>query len=167
MDEMTDYGPAMRALPERKRRFVLAMASDPFGYQADWARAAGYSDESGRATVTASELLRDPQVQAASYEVSRAHMMTLGPVLAAAGLLRIARDRSDPKHFRALETLANRVGLHETSEHRVSVEHTDRTGVAMVERIKRLAADLGVDPGSLLGVQASAPLKVIEGKVEE
>jgi len=162
MDEAEgDYGPAMRALPVQQRRFVLAMTANPFGQQKEWAIAAGY--EPARARITASELVHDPRIEAAVFEVSRAYLCTVGPILATAGLLRIARDRKHPKHMRALETLANRVGLHERTEHVMQVTHTDATGAALLERVRRLATDLGLEPAALLGVN-EAP-RLIEGGV--
>lgn len=147
-----DWGPAMRALTDKQRGYVLAMAADPFGNPTRWAKAAGYSDKSQAAKVTAHYLAHNPKVEAAVQEFARSSLHTLGPMLATAGMLRIARNPNHPKHMRALETIANRVGLHETTEQRMSVHHTDRTGVAMLERIKELAVVLGVDPARLLGV---------------
>lgn len=162
------FGPAMRALGPMQRRFVLAILADPFGNGARWARAAGYSDASEAAKVTAHRLLHDPKVEAAIAEMTREQLNVLGPVLATAGLIRIARNAKHPKHFQALEALANRTGFHETSEHRVSVHHTDRTGVAMAERIRALAVQLGMDPAALLGANAPAePMKLIEGEATE
>src|SRR5438045_651247 len=134
-----EYGPAMRALTDRQRKFVLAMAADPFGSAAAWARAAEFSDKSQAAKVTGHRLKHDEKVQKAITELARTHLQTFGPMLATAGLLRIASDPKHKNHLRALEMLANRVGLHETTEHHVTVERTDRTGAAMVERIKELA----------------------------
>jgi hypothetical protein len=155
------YGPAMRALTPLQRRFVLAMASDPFGNSARWARAAGYSNVKEGAKVRGHFLIHDARIEAAAFEVARARLDCEGPLLATAGLLRIARDRNHPKHARAVEMLANRVGLHEVQE--VHVRRTDATGEGIVARIKALAADLGVDPAQLLGVNAAAPApKLIE-----
>lgn len=149
---MDDYGPAMRALNEMQRKFVLAMAADPFGSQKDWAIAAGYSDVSDGAKVRGHHLVHNPKIQAAVYEVSRALMQTNGPMIAAVGMLKIAQNPNHPRHTWALEALANRVGLHEQTEHTVRVEHTDRTGKAMAERISALAQQLGMDASKLLGV---------------
>ena len=139
----------MAALTEQQRRFVLAMASDPFGSQADWARAAGYSDVKDGAKVRASNLIHSPAIEAAVFEVARSSMLTVGPILASQGLLRIAADPKHKRHAWALEKIANRVGLHEVQE--VHVHRTDQTGAAMIERIKALAAKMGANPAVLLG----------------
>jgi phage terminase small subunit len=164
-----EYGPAMAALNERQRRFVLAMASDPFGSAARWARTAGYSDTANAAKVSGHHLIHDARIEAAVFEVARACMSVQGPLLAMAGLLRMARDKNHPKHARAIEMLANRVGLHEVQE--VRVHRTDMTGEGLAARIKALAKDLGMDPAQLLGVNAAGPAgtgpKLIEGEVVE
>jgi hypothetical protein len=156
-----EFGPCMMVLSEKRRRFVLAMLSDPFASQAEWARLAGYSDKADGAKVRASEALQDPKVQAAALEISRATLGTLGPVLAAAGLLRIAADPKHPQYVKALELIANRVGLQEKQQ--IEVTHRDLTGDAVMERISSLAARYGLDAGKLLGVLEP---KVIEHKAD-
>ena len=86
----------------------------------------------------------------------------MGPVLAAAGLLRIARDRDHPQHIRALELIANRVGMAEKQH--IEVTHRDLTGDALMKRIKGFAERYGLDAGKLLGTDAAEP-KVIEHTV--
>jgi hypothetical protein len=163
MDDLTELGPAMRALNERQRKFVMAMAADPFGNAAKWARAAGYSDKSEAAKVTGHHLIHHPMIEAASFEVAAGLMGTVGPLLAARGMLRVAANPKHKKHLQAIEMLANRVGLHEVKE--VRVKRTDETGEALLDRVKRLARELGVDPESLIGANA-APQKMIEQVVD-
>lgn len=55
---------------QASRTFVLAMAADPFGSATAWARAAGDSDKSEAAKLRGSELLRDPKVEAAIFELA-------------------------------------------------------------------------------------------------
>lgn len=151
---MTDdrhYGPAMAALTDLQRKYVLAMATNPFATPTEWARVAGYSQHSAGSRKAGHDCSHNPKIEAAVFEVAQSILQTEGPMLAAAGLLVIARDKSHPKHLRALETLANRVGLHETTEHTVKVEHRDLTGDAMLSRIKALAAKHGMDPERLIG----------------
>lgn len=163
MTDELEYGPAMAALTEKQRRFVLAMASDPFGSAAAWARAAGYSDKSEGAKVYGHYLLYSPKIEEAVLEVGRSMMTTVGPVLAAHAMLRAAANPRHPKHLRAAEMLANRVGLHEVQE--VRVRRTDETIAAKLERLRELAALLGVDAAALIG--ANAPhVKQIEAQAE-
>ena len=166
MDDISEFGPAMARLTAKQRRFVQAMMADPFGTGAGWARRAGYSDKSEAAKVKAHYLLHSSSIEAAVLEVGRDMLTARGPIVAVAAMLKAAADPEHPKQLQAAEMILNRVGLHETQEIRVT--RTDQTGAAMVERIRALAAALGVDPAQLLGanVQGVQALpKVIEGKV--
>lgn len=166
--ELTGYGPAMQALTEKQRRYVQAMLANPFGNPRRWALAAGYSDASEAAKVSGHRLSHDPKIEAAADELARQYLGTMGPVLGIAVAMRIARNPKHPKQLRAAEMLLNRVGLHETTEHRVTVKHTDQTGEGVMARIKQAAALLGVDPSVLLGENvAGAPMKVIEHQERE
>lgn len=161
-----ELGPAMAALTEKQRKFVLAMVAEPFASRAKWARMAGYSDASEAAKVTAHYLMHNPKIEAATLEVSQGLLSTVGPVVAAAGLLRIAQNPRHKHHGRALEALANRVGLPEVKELRV--KKVGESAEEKFERIKRLAALLGIDPAGLIGANVVAfPVKQIEGKISE
>lgn len=140
----------MAALSEKQRKFVLAMLADPYGNPTKWARAAGYADCGANARVKGHLNIHSPAVEAAVLEVSRSMMATVGPVLAAAGLIRMAGNPKHRNHARAVEMLANRVGLHEVQE--VHVRKTDQTGDALMARIKALADKHGMDADRLLGV---------------
>lgn len=161
-DEVQQYGPAMRALNEKQQRFVLAMLTEPFKPAAHWARVAGYSDKAEGAKVRGHHLVHNPAIEAAVAEMSRATLNLVGPVLATQGLIRIARNPKHPKHHWALEKLANRTGFHETTEHRVTVDHGG--GGDVLQRIRDAAAFLGVPVDQLLGANtpAAPPMKVIE-----
>lgn len=149
MDE--EFGPAMRALTEKQRQFVLAMAASPFGTAADWAREAGYSDSGEACKVRGSELTHNPKVQAAVAEHGRSYLNAVGPIVAVTGMLKIAQDPKHKQHLQAIEMIANRVGLHEKVESHVTVEHKDMTGEALAARIKQLGAKYGLDTSKLLG----------------
>jgi hypothetical protein len=157
----------MEALTAKQRLFVLAMASDPLATPAEWARAAGY-DPHGSDRVAGHHLSRSPKIEAAARELARAHLDTFGPLLGIGVMMNIARQPGHRDQLKAAAMLANRTGFHETTVHNVNVNHTDRTGAAMVARIKDLAGALGVDPAALLGANAvPEPMKVIEGEVVE
>jgi len=159
-DDDATFGPAMRALNSYQRKFVLAMAADPFGNARKWAIAAGYSDVKGGAKVQGYMCIHNPKVEAAVAEFARTQLNVLGPILATSGMMRIARNPKHRGHLKACELLANRVGFGE--EQTINVVRTDQTGAAMVERIKQLAAALGIDPAALLGANAAPGMKVIE-----
>ena len=156
----------MEALTEHQRRFVLAMHSEPLGNGAMWARMAGYSDTAEGCKVVGFRLKNRPEIKAAIQEVAKAQIDSVGPMLGVAVMIKIARDSSHPKQLAAAVALANRSGFHETTEHVMHVQHTDRTGAAMIERITELAGELGLDAAKLLG--ANAPkMKTIEHKEQE
>lgn len=160
MDDIipTQYGPAMAALTEMQRKFVIAMVNDPFASATKWALAAGYSDHKDGAKVRAHEVIHNPKVEAAALEVGRLMLTTAGPVVAAAALLRAARNPKHPHHIKAAELIMNRVGLHEVKELRV--EHREEPVEVKAEKIKALCRMLRVDPATLLG--AEPEMKVIE-----
>ncbi len=163
-DDLMPWGPAMSALTDLQRRYVLAMQFEPLGHPVMWARMAGYADN-GKSVirVTAHQLSHNPDIRAAVEECARATVTHVGPLLGIAVMLKIARDSTHPKQLAAAIALANRSGFHETTEHVMHVQHTDRTGAAMIERITELAGELGLDAAKLLG--ANAPkMKVIEHK---
>lgn len=164
MNDPTRYGPKMAALTEKQRGYVLAMLASPFGNPTQWARTAGYSDVKDGAKVRAHHLAHDPRIAEAADEVARQHLGTMGPILGLAVAMRIAKNPKHPKQLRAAEMLLNRVGLHERTEHLVTVEH-GMNAEGVVARIKAAAAALGVDPATLLGGNTPEPLKVIEGEV--
>lgn len=167
-DDIYEYGPAMRKLTRQQQLYVFAMLTEPFGNPTQWARIAGYSDAAeGAIRVRGHELSHNPKITAAVNEVAQRHLTTLGPVLGLSVMMKIARDPAHPKQLRAAEMLANRSGFHEKTEHTVSVHHTDRTGSAMVERIKELAQMLGIDAAKLIGVNDAAEPKLIEGTVTD
>ena len=158
-------GPAMEVLTVKQRGFVLAMLADPLATPSEWARAAGY-DPNGIDRVAGHKLSRDPRIEAAATELARANLNTFGPVLGIGVMMMIARNSEHRDQLKAAAMLANRSGFHEVTEQVVSVTHSDRTGKAWEERIRRAAAQLGVDPGSLLGANAPAePMRTIEAKV--
>jgi hypothetical protein len=101
-DELV-LGEAMRKLSPKKQAFVLAMAANPFGSAADWAKAAGYSDVAEGAKVRASENLHSEAVQAAVFEVAKQLLWGVGPLPAARGLLDLASNPKGKGYQRAVE----------------------------------------------------------------
>jgi hypothetical protein len=157
MGDKLALGPAMQRLSPKQRAFVLSMAADPFGSAGDWARASGYSDVKDGARVRGCENLHSEAVQAAVFEVAKQLLWGVGPLLSARGLLDLASNPKGKGYQRAVEMLANRVGLHEVEE--VVVHKTDETGEALVTRLKALSLKMGLDYDRLL--QGTNP-KLIE-----
>lgn len=166
-DDLSDFGPAMRALNERQRLFVLALRGQKRKNNTAAARAAGYGKESyGALRVRAHGLAHNEAVVAALQEEAQRHLDG-SAFMAADVLVQIAND---PKQS-AKERRAAAVALLDRSGHgaaqNINVNKTlvDRTGTAMLGRIEALAKLLGVDPAALLGVNAPQSMKLIEGKV--
>lgn len=162
--DLATLGPAMRAITDLQRRFVLAMFSAPTANASSWARSAGFSAASpGALRVTAHRLMHDPKIAAAVQEFAAQNLSVVGPALSLGVMMKIARSKGHKDQFKAAAALANRAGFHEKTEHHVVVDHLG--GESAVDRIRRAAALLGVDPVELLGANAAEPMKLIEGKV--
>jgi phage terminase small subunit len=161
VSELT-HGPAMQALTERQRNFVLAMAADPFGSQTDWAKSAGYQNSEGGFRVQACVVMAHPKVKAAVLEVAKQLLHTVGPIVATNALLRAAADPTDRNHIKAAELIANRAGLHEVQE--IHVHKTDDTFEAKLGRMKQLAEFLGIDPQQIAGANKTKVIDVTPAK---
>lgn len=117
-----------------------------------------------------SVLIHEPRVQAALLEVGGKELVSLAlPAIRA--MRKMVADPNAKGHRNAAESVLDRVGL--GAEQKINVNHnvTDRTGAALVERIKELAekhkgelAKMGIDAASFLGQQ---PMKVIEHEPRE
>ena len=156
--DAANFGPAMAALTPKQSRFVLAMASMPLSSAAEWARAAGYSDHKEGAKVRAHEVLQSESVQAAVLELAKQTLGTVGPMLAARQLIRIASDPKDRNRMKAIEMIAARTGLPEIEQ--IEVKHV--LDIEQVkERIRVLAAAQGLDGEKLIngpsGVDIAVP----------
>jgi phage terminase small subunit len=165
-DDDGDLGPCMRALPERQRRFVRLYIEQPTRSGAAIAAAAGYSNNGKSGIkVEAHRLLHSEKVLAAIREQLDKGFRT-DAVIGRAVLLEIALDKENPQRLKAATALLDRGGFYSMSEQRISVTHLDMTSEAMTERIKHLAAELGLDPARLLGhsagTNAAPQMKVIE-----
>jgi phage terminase small subunit len=158
-----ELGPAMQVLPERQRKFVLAYISlgqNGFRNNALAAREAGYTGTPGALRVTGHRLSHDPNIQAAIMEEAKKRVCLAAAVVATPVLADIAMDKDIPAQhrIRAAIALADRGGMPAVSEQRVSVEHSVNRE-KMEELVGRLAAEIGVDPAKLIGVnRAAAPL---------
>jgi phage terminase small subunit len=157
-DDDENLGPAMRALNPKQRAFVRAYIDYPLVTATQAARMAGYSDASEACKVKAHNNLHSPRVIAAlNEELDR--RFRVDAVIGRKVLIEIATNPDHPQRLKAAEALLNRGGFHTMSEQRIRVEHTDMSGEAMIERITKLALQLGMDPQQLLG--ASVPMKAV------
>ncbi len=152
MDDDYEFGPAMAALTEKQRGFVMAMVEVPGCSHAEAARRAGYSDVKDGAKVRGHYLAHSPAIQVAIREEAGKRLNASS--LAAAGVLLALMTDGDisPKdRIKAAGMLLDRSGFGAASTLNVNKTVTDRTGAGMLERIRQLAAANGIDPVKLLG----------------
>lgn len=155
-------GPAMQALNERQRAFVLAMIeTGGNASNADHARMAGYVGDGSVLRVTGYRLVHDPGVQAALLEEG-AKLMHTGVILATSHLVHLCKNaREEKDQLKAINMLLNRVGLHEKTEHKLTVRK-ESSEADMIREIGALAKTLGIDPQKLLG-----NAKIVDGEFTE
>jgi hypothetical protein len=171
--ELDDYGPAMRRLSERHRVFVLALAGQvgPPNYVRA-ARIAGYPIRSDGGDPSAEKqyhvirqiahrLMQNERILEALREIAGKRLLA-DTMLAANALGVIVRNPQHKDHTRAVLEVLDRAGLNAEQRIKVQHHHTDETGATMVERIRALAARLGVDEAKLLGGNAVAAPKLID-----
>lgn len=161
-----DYGPAMSALTEKQRGFVLALIEFPGISLAAAARRAGYSDVAEGAKVTGCRLARQDQIQVAMREEA-GKVLNASSLVAAGVLMAILTDDGvDAKdRIKAAGMLLDRSGFGAAQTINVNKTTTDRTGKAIMGRIAELAGKLGVDSTKLLAV--GNPATVVEGEFSE
>jgi hypothetical protein len=153
-NELLIDGPAMAALTQKQRDFVLAYVHCPTASGSDLCRMAGYAPgRVGTATwrAMASRMLRAPAIIAAINEVLGKAYRGRGAAIAQDVMLTIAQNPNHPQQLKAALALADRGGFGAYSEQKVTIEHRDMTSDAMIAKIERLAKFLGVDAGKLLG----------------
>ena len=139
-------GPAMRALPsDQMRDFVRLLVTGNYnGTEA--AEIAGYSASSRNVlNAKASDLNRDPRIQAALREECLKVIATHGPK-AIATLVEIASNprAADRDRIKAATELLNRGGLSSVTKHDVSVT-VSVTDAEKDREILALATELGLD----------------------
>ncbi len=155
-EEIYDYGPRMRALPDRWRKFVLILLQQVRPNYLLAAKNAGYptkddggsSDPKMRRRVLKQigwRLAQNEKVIAAlNEEVARSFRST-GGLVGYRVMMRIAMDDKHKDQLRAAEALANRSGHGVEQQINVSHHHTDNTGKALEARARAAAERLGMD----------------------
>lgn len=164
MSEDQEFGPAMAALNERQRAFVMALIEFPGISFSDAARRAGYLDaDTGAIRVRAHYCAHNPAVQAALREEAGKRLNS-SSLTAASVLMELLTDTEvDPKdRIKAAGMLLDRSGFGAAQTINVNKTTTDRTGKAIMERIAALSQKLGVDATKLLG-----PAAVVEAEFSE
>ncbi|WP_407160165.1 hypothetical protein [Bradyrhizobium sp. STM 3557] len=159
--ERTNFGPAMQALTEKQRRYVLELFNAPkaHGSGVHAARAAGYGTaSSSRQSIAqlAYQLNQDPKVQAAIQEVSKAYLTVLGPHAVRA--LKKVLDNPGHRDFgRALGIVMDRVSPVESKavvkvegEIKLSAEEAAET----MKRIAELSAKFALPAPTVIDGKA-------------
>ena len=168
-EQFAGCGPAMRALTERHRQFVLALIANGFnGTEA--AASAGFNGTRDVLAITACRLRKMPGIIAALQEEALTRIngdvaMATSVVASIANDPILRRDKPQVCLKAALE-LMNRVPQF-AAEHKstVTVEHKGQTRQQQVDDIIRLAQLAGVDPKKVLGsygVVIDAEFKEVE-----
>jgi hypothetical protein len=157
-----DLGPAMLALKERQRRFVLELRHGPAGYGSEIraVRAAGFRGTEGALRVTASRLMHAPKVQDALREVGF-RFIRASAFQAIKNVETIANDLGHHDCLKANLALLDRGGFAIETVHNVKVEHSHHVAVdteKALARIRELAAKAGIK---------ALPPPVIDATAEE
>ncbi len=147
-------GPAMRALSERQRLYVVAcMDMGCWKDHARGARIAGYEGKHpGYARLQGFRLAHNPKVQAAMLEEAKKRMQ-LGTVGATNFMLELVEDeKADPKlRLKASEMVLDRGGLHGVHGVQQVPDAGGNDRLDKMLRLALLAKALGVDPRQVLG----------------
>jgi hypothetical protein len=159
-----DFGPAMSALNDKQRGFVLALIEFPGISNAEAARRGGYSDVADGAKVRGHYTAHNPAVQAALREEAGKRLNSTS--LTAAGvLLQLLTDEAvEPKdRIKAAGMLLDRSGFGAAQTINVNKTVTDRSGKAVLARLQELAVKHGIDPMKLL----DGPGEAVEAEFTE
>lgn len=152
-DEAEDYGPAMLALNERQRIFVLAYLAGGGKSAAAAAFAAGYGKGSrGGLDVQAHRLVHRADVLAGIREESLKRMHAFGPEMFNV-IVEIARDKNSPagERRKSAEAILDRIGLQAVSEHVVTVQD-NRSRAELIRELVAGLRELGGEAPKLIDV---------------
>ncbi len=143
------FGPAMSALNDRQRAFVVALNNAGGKNAAEAARAAGYLDSGGSGIwVTAHRLCHDPNVQAAIIEDARARIV--GDLHATLDIIDdIANNPQHKDRLSAAKLKLHHAGMVEVTK----VQHEGTVTISFdqkLEKYKALLAQTGGDPDKAL-----------------
>lgn len=165
MSDEAEYGPAMAALSEKQRAFVVAMLTVPGCSHAKAARIAGYSDVKDGAKVRGHHAAHNPAVQAALREEAGKRLNSLS-VVAANVMMDVMLDAKSPTKdkLKAASAVLDRTGFAAAQNINVNKTITDISGKAIMDRIRSLAQKHGLDAAKLLGGPAPIEAEFSEVK---
>ena len=126
-----DLGPAMIALNQQQRRFVVGWVRSKGKNAAAAARAAGYSDSSEAAKVSAHRLLRQANVLAALKEEAD-RQLDATAVLAILHLGGLVEHKEPKVRAAAIDSVLDRTGYGRKTTQDIRVEHVDNRSTAEI-----------------------------------
>jgi hypothetical protein len=164
--EEDSLGPAMRACTGAQRRFAIAAVMYPLAKDWQIAKAAGYSARShGALRVEAHRQFHSEKVLAAIKECADKEIRG-SAMLGIATMKKIARFDGHKDQLKAASGLVGLAGF--TIDQNINVKQTvtDKTGDAIMARIKQLAEKHGLDAAQLLGGPAGPVIDAEFSEVE-
>ena len=164
MDSEEELGPAMSALTVKQRGFVMAMIEFPGISHSEAARRAGYADLSEAAKVRGYDCAHNPAVQMAIREEAGRRLNSLS-LTAANVMMMVMMDPAAPlkEKLKAASAVLDRTGFGAAQTINVNKTVTDRSGTAVLARLKELASKHGFDPMKLLSDETA----VVEAEFSE
>lgn len=163
--EITEFGPAMKALLPMQQAFVLAYCTSSEGNATKAAKEAGYSNNTNAISVQAYRLTHRPDVLAAIREMTVARVSAGLPVYVEA-LEKVAKNVQHKDQVKAIGMLLNRGGMPDVRE----INHNVVVTVTRAEKeaeIRQMAEELGMDPEKLLGTVTEAEYEEIPNGLED
>jgi phage terminase small subunit len=150
----TEWGPCMKALNERQRRFVLALYQVPPGHgaQVRAAKMAGYGTPTSSPetwAALASRLIHDERVQAALREHDQKVLRAAAP-RALRALHGLVEDTEHRDHARGIAMVLDRTHPVETVHHvKTERRHVLVAPEKVLARIREIASAVGLDADAM------------------
>jgi hypothetical protein len=142
----------MTQLTPLQQRFVENLTVHPLSTPKEVLFISGYKG-SDHACQKASQRMRaNPVILDAIKEVATARLGYMVPK-ATEALENMVTDPQHPSHYKAVDGLLNRVGLHQVSESRTVIEHKV-DACELITRIRAMTAVLGIDVRGIERLQA-------------
>lgn len=165
LPDVEELGPAMRALTERQRAFVVAFFHT--GKRETAAHIAGYAGEinSNLLGVSAYNVWHQPKVQAAIKEFGEQCVLAGLVPMAFAALENALRLGDKKEQLKAAQMVMDRTGFHAKSEQ--IIRQPDKTRVDQIKEIMRLCHEQGLDARKLIGGAVDfvdADFEIMDGK---
>lgn len=154
-----ELGPAMRALNDKQRQFVLNYVIAA-GNTTQAAQLSGYGTTKDSSYQTGHRLLQDAKIKAAIKEDAERRLNN-GAGIAAAGLMKIGLESTDEKNrIKALQTVLALAGINPIARHEHI--HVHQTATAIEAEIRKMAGVLGMDADRLLGYDGDITEAIFE-----